>query len=80
MGVRYNVRTGGLVSDRTPVILGAIAGALVGGVVGYVLFTEEGRRLQAELEPRLRDVLAELGRARDVARDVRMTVTRARQG
>lgn len=67
-------------SDRTPVLLGALAGAVIGGLAGYLLFTERGRQLREDLEPRMRDVLAELGRARVVARDAGDTVSRLLEG
>jgi len=60
------------VEDRTSILIGALAGAVIGGAVGYLLFTERGRRLREDLEPRIMDVIAELGRARaaaDVARE-----------
>lgn len=55
------------VSDRMPIFLGALAGAIVGGAAGYLLFTEAGRRLRDDLEPQLVNLLTELGRTRDAA-------------
>ena len=34
-------------------------GAVVGGALGYLFFTEGGRRLRAQIEPRLADLLEE---------------------
>lgn len=53
--------------DRTSIVIGALAGAVIGGAVGYLLFTERGRRLRADLEPRIMDVIAEFGRAKAAA-------------
>lgn len=67
-------------SDRTPVVLGALAGALVGGLAGYLLFTERGRRLREDLEPRVRDVLTELSRAKDVLLEADTSLPRSHRG
>lgn len=55
---------GGRVSDRTSILWCALAGAVVGGAAGYLFFTEEGRRLREDLEPRVADLLAEIEKAR----------------
>jgi gas vesicle protein len=68
------------VNDRTPVVLGALAGALVGGLAGYLLFTERGRRLREDLEPRVRDVLTELSRAKDVLLDADASLPPSHRG
>jgi hypothetical protein len=52
------------VTDRTTILLCALAGAVVGGAAGYLLFTEDGRRLREDLEPRLTDLLVEIEKAR----------------
>lgn len=51
-------------TDRTTILLCALAGAVVGGAAGYLLFTEDGRRLREDLEPRLTDLLVEIEKAR----------------
>ena len=38
----------------------AIAGALIGSVVGYLFFTEQGRRVRRQIEPALEDLAREL--------------------
>jgi hypothetical protein len=48
--------------------MGALAGAVAGGCVGYLFFTEEGRRLREDLEPKLADLVAELDKARTVVK------------
>ena len=50
--------------DRRAILIGALAGALIGGAAGYLYFTEAGRRVREELEPRMNGVIAELQRAR----------------
>ena len=50
--------------DRAAVLLGALVGALAGGAVGYLYFTESGRRVREDFEPRMNDIIAELRRAR----------------
>jgi gas vesicle protein len=44
------------VRDRTAVLIGLAAGAVVGGVAGWLWLSEDGRRLRARLEPRLQDL------------------------
>jgi len=65
------------VEERTAVVLGAIAGALVGGAAAYLLFTERGRRLRDELEPCMMALAGEVARARAAAADVRAAYDRA---
>jgi len=68
------------VEDRTAIWLGALAGAIIGGAAGYLLFTERGRRLRADLEPRILDLITELGRAREAAVVARDTISDAATG
>jgi hypothetical protein len=65
---------GGGVRDRGTIMLGALAGALAGGVVAYLYFTESGRRLREDLEPRLEGVARELARAKVAAGRARSAV------
>jgi len=44
------------VRDRTAVLIGLAAGAVVGGVAGWLWLSEDGRRLRVRLEPRLQDL------------------------
>jgi hypothetical protein len=55
--------------------VGAMAGAFVGGVCGYLFLTENGRRLREDLGPRLNDVMSELGRAQSTMQRARAAVT-----
>jgi len=57
---------GGTVSDRTSILWCALAGAVVGGAAGYLFFTDEGRRLREDLEPKLVDLMAEFEKARSL--------------
>ena len=58
------------VDERTQVLLTALVGALVGAAAGYLYFTEGGRRLRSQLEPRIDAAAKEVGRLRE-------TVTKA---
>lgn len=53
-------------NDRNLMILGGIVGALVGVGVGYVLFTERGRQLRAEIQPEIEGVIREAVRLTQV--------------
>ena len=59
-------------NDRSPILIGALAGAVAGGLLGFLYFTPEGRRVRDSIEPRLGDFVVELQRARHA-------VERARQ-
>jgi hypothetical protein len=48
------------VDDRGRIGLAIGLGAVVGGAVGYLLFTDRGRALRTNLEPRLQDLLTEI--------------------
>jgi gas vesicle protein len=49
------------VNERSVVVLGALVGAALGGVAGYLFLTERGRQLRDEIEPRVHDLMRELG-------------------
>ena len=59
-------------NDQSRVLVASLAGAVVGAVVGFLYFTDSGRRLRAELEPRLEEVRQEIRKARS-------TVTKAQE-
>ncbi|MES1256483.1 MAG: hypothetical protein ABUS56_12780 [Acidobacteriota bacterium] len=47
-------------SEQSKAALVAIGGALLGGVVGYLCFTEQGRSIRRNVEPKLDEMLHEL--------------------
>jgi gas vesicle protein len=52
-------------NERAAIFLGALAGAAAGSLAGYLFLTEGGRRLRAEWQPRLDDVLRNAAALRD---------------
>jgi hypothetical protein len=52
------------VDDRGRIAVSMGIGALMGGVAGYLLFTERGRVLRNDLEPRLNELAGEIHRLR----------------
>jgi hypothetical protein len=44
------------VKEKSQVVAATLVGAILGGVAGYLLFTEEGRRLQRGVKPALDDL------------------------
>ena len=56
-------------NDRNLMILGGMLGAVVGVGVGFVLFTERGRQLRAELQPEIETVIKEAYRLSQVVDD-----------
>ena len=64
--------------DRTTILLSVLAGAVAGGCVGYLLFTDEGRRLREDLEPKLADLVAEVNKARNVVKGATRAVADVR--
>ena len=59
-------------NDRSAIMLGAIAGALLGSAVGFLFLTERGRRIREDLEPKLAEFVNEFQR-------LKLTADRARQ-
>ena len=43
--------------DNHQVSWAVVAGAALGGLIGYLFFTDSGRRLRARLEPAIDDLL-----------------------
>lgn len=58
--------------DRSRVLLSTVIGAVAGGIVGFLYLTEGGRRVRAQIEPKLDDFVAEIRR-------VRGTIEKARE-
>jgi gas vesicle protein len=48
------------VTDNSRALALTIAGAVIGGVAGYILFTERGRELRRQVEPALDNFAHEL--------------------
>ena len=46
-------------SERSVVVLSAIAGAALGGLTGFLFLTDRGRQLRLELEPRIEEFARE---------------------
>jgi len=53
-------KAGGTVTENIRAATATIAGAVIGGVAGYLLFTESGRALRRRLEPALDEYAREL--------------------
>jgi hypothetical protein len=48
------------VNERAAIVCGAVIGAALGGLAGYLFLTESGSRLRRRLEPQLGEVVREL--------------------
>lgn len=57
--------------DRSRVALSMLVGAAVGGAVGYLLFTESGRRLRAQVRPQLEGLLDDASQLQGTVRRIR---------
>lgn len=53
--------------ERTAVLIGLVAGAVVGGVAGWLWLSDEGRRVRARLEPPLKELAGQAMALRDSA-------------
>jgi hypothetical protein len=62
------------VNEQTAIWLGALAGAVVGGALGYLYLSEPGRELREDIEPRMSDLLGELQNAWQAAERARAAV------
>ena len=57
--------------ERSRVLLSALLGAALGGVIGYLYLTEQGRHVRGQIDPTLDGIVAELERARATGEKVR---------
>jgi hypothetical protein len=57
------------VSENSREVTAALLGAVGGAALGYLLFTDRGRRLRRELEAALDDALREVNSFRAAVRD-----------
>jgi gas vesicle protein len=53
--------------DRTALLVGLVAGAVVGGAAGWLFLTDGGRRLRQDLRPQLDDLAQRAMQLRDTA-------------
>jgi hypothetical protein len=58
-------------SERSRVFAATVAGAALGGLVGYLYFTANGRRMREQIEPRLDEIARELVRLRTTVQKAR---------
>jgi hypothetical protein len=61
------------VTERTILTLSILAGAVVGGVAGFLMFTDRGRQFRGELQPHLDELTRELRDLQDMALRVRQS-------
>ncbi len=66
-------------NERVAIWLGAVAGAVVGGALGYLYLTDRGRDVREELEPAVSDLLTELRKAWETAEQARAALDDAWQ-
>jgi hypothetical protein len=52
------------VDERSRVLAATVIGAVVGGVWGWLYLTENGRKVKAQIEPKLDDFVRELSSVR----------------
>ncbi|HUR21968.1 MAG TPA: hypothetical protein VMZ90_14225 [Vicinamibacterales bacterium] len=64
--------------ERGSIFLGVVAGAVAGGCVGYLFFTEDGRRLREDLHPKLADLVNEIEKARTMVKGATKAVADVR--
>ncbi len=60
-------------TDRHSIVGGALLGAVVGAMAGYLFLTERGRRLRREIEPELRTIIREAMHLGQTVTDLRKT-------
>ena len=53
--------------DRNRLGWAIVAGAALGGALGFLLFTERGRRWRAQLESQVEEVLSGMSKLQDLA-------------
>ncbi len=57
--------------ERSRVMAATFLGAVAGGVWGWLYMTENGRRVRDQIEPRLDDLVNEIGRIRGTVEKAR---------
>jgi hypothetical protein len=63
------------VSDQSRIALSVLAGAVIGGVAGFLMFTERGRRFRDEIQPQLDQLAREMQNLQELTLRVRDTAT-----
>jgi len=63
------------VTERNTLIVGGMLGAVAGLAVGYLFFTEEGRRLREDVEPSIETLMREAGKLSAAVDQVRRGVS-----
>jgi gas vesicle protein len=63
------------VTDQSRIALSVLAGAVIGGVAGFLMFTERGRQARAEIQPQLEELAREMQNLQELAMRVRATAT-----
>ncbi len=59
------------VDERSRVLMATCIGAIAGGVWGWLYMTESGRHFRDQIEPRLDDLINEMGRVRGTVEKAR---------
>jgi hypothetical protein len=59
------------VDERSRVLTATCIGAIAGGVWGWLYMTESGRRFRDQMEPRLDELINEMGRVRGTVEKAR---------
>jgi len=59
------------VDERSRVLVATCVGAVIGGVWGWLYLTESGRNVREQIEPKLDDLIGEMGRVRGTVEKAR---------
>lgn len=62
-------------SEGNRIFLSTLAGAVVGAAAGYLFFTDGGRRVRNQIEPKLDDAMREMHRLRSTVAKVQSVAT-----
>ena len=61
--------------ERSRVMAASVIGAVAGAVWGWLYMTENGRRVRDQIEPKLDDLVNEIGRLRGTVEKARSAAT-----
>jgi hypothetical protein len=59
------------VDERSRVLVATCVGAVIGGVWGWLYLTDGGRNVREQIEPKLDDLINEMGRVRGTVEKAR---------